>query len=84
MEKCTFCVHRVEEGRLPACVETCPVTALRFGDIDDDESPVSQFIREHQTWHLLEETGTKPSVFFVGGKPPTHSYKEIERPKGSV
>ena len=84
MEKCTFCVHRVEEGRPPACVETCPVTALRFGDVDDAESPVSQFIRENQTWHLLEETGTKPSVFFVGGKPPTHSYNEIERPNGSV
>ena len=84
MEKCTFCVHLVEQGKQPACVETCPVTALRFGDISDADSPVSQFIRENETWHLLEEAGTRPSVFFVGGKPPTHAYKEIERPNGSV
>jgi len=84
MEKCTFCVQRVEQGNLPACVDTCPVTALRFGDVSDAESPVSQFIRENETWHLLEEAGTEPSVFYVGGKPPSHSYKEVERPKARV
>jgi molybdopterin-containing oxidoreductase family iron-sulfur binding subunit len=84
MEKCTFCVHRVEQGRLPACVDTCPVTALRFGDIDDPETPISQFIRGKETWHLLGEAGTQPSVFYVGGKPPDHEYKEVEQPKATV
>ena len=84
MEKCTFCVQRVEQGRQPACVDTCPVTALRFGDVEDPDTPISQFIRENETWHLLEEAGTEPSVFYVGGKPPSHSYKEVERPKARV
>ena len=33
VEKCTFCVHRVREGKLPACVEACPVNALTRGDL---------------------------------------------------
>ncbi len=84
MEKCTFCVQRVEQGLQPACVDTCPVTALRFGDIEDPDTPISRFIRERETWHLLEETGTEPSVFYVGGKPPSHQYREVERPKARV
>ncbi len=84
MEKCTFCVQRVEQGLQPACVETCPVTALRFGDVEDPDTPISRFIRERETWHLLEETGTEPSVFYVGGKPPSQQYREVERPKARV
>ncbi len=84
MEKCTFCVHRVEKGLLPACVETCPVQALRFGDVEDPESPISAFIRERSPWRLLEEAGTEPSVMYVGGKPPSREVREIERPKARV
>ncbi len=84
MEKCTFCVHRVEGGGQPACVETCPTNALIFGDTDDPSSFISQYIREREPWHLLEEAGTKPSVMYVGGKPPTVALKEVERPKAQV
>ena len=84
MEKCTFCVQRVEQGRQPACVETCPTDALVFGDIDDPETPVSQYIKKNSTWTLLEEAGTKPSVYYIGGKPPSREVSEIERPKATV
>ncbi len=84
MEKCTFCVHRVEDGRLPACVDTCPTDALVFGDTDDPSSVISQYIKDKRPWHLLEEAGTKPAVMYVGGKPPTVALKEIERPKARV
>ncbi len=84
MEKCTFCVQRVEQGRQPACVETCPTDALIFGDLDDPETPVSRYINDNRTWTLLEEAGTKPRVYYIGGKPPTREASEIERPKATV
>jgi Fe-S-cluster-containing dehydrogenase component len=84
MEKCTFCVHRVEKGLMPACVDTCPVGALQFGDIEDAQSPVSAFIRDRQRFQLLEELGTDPSVHYVGGTPPTSGAREIERPLTGV
>ncbi len=78
MEKCTFCVHRLDKGLLPACVTTCPVAALIFGDVDDSQSPVSKYLREHGHFRLLEETGTEPSVFYVGGQPPAADARQIE------
>lgn len=84
MEKCTFCVHRVEKGLDPACVSTCPTNALVFGDTDDSTSPISVYLREKRTWRLLEEAGTNPSVYYVGGNPPHKNLREIERPKATV
>ena len=84
MEKCTFCVHRVEKGLDPACVETCPTDALVFGDIEDSSSPISQYVREKRSWQLLEEAGTSPNVFYVGGAPPSSEVTEIEQPKVKV
>jgi molybdopterin-containing oxidoreductase family iron-sulfur binding subunit len=63
-------------------VETCPVDALWFGDVEDPTSPISEYLgQQSNTWHLLEEAGTEPSVVYVGGTPPTHALTEIERPK---
>lgn len=84
MEKCTFCVQRVEKNLAPACVETCPVGALQFGDIEDDRSPVSQFIKDRKKFKLLEDLGTDPSVVYVGGTPPAPDAHEIERPLTKV
>ncbi len=84
MEKCTFCVHRVERGEMPACVSTCPVDALHFGDTDDPETPVSQFIREHAHFRLLDDLGTEPSVVYVGGQAPSEDVHEIELVRAGV
>ena len=77
VEKCTFCVHRIDRalemglkpgvnrGVTPACVEVCPVNAWIFGDIKDEESPVSKYLREHPTFRLREEWGTEPKVHYV-------------------
>lgn len=37
MGKCNYCIDRVEEGKLPSCVESCPVRALDFGPLDELE-----------------------------------------------
>ncbi len=84
VEKCTFCVQRVEKGLDPACVVTCPVEALVFGDLEDPNSPVSTYLRGRDQFKLLEELGTDPSVIYVGGTPPTPDAREIERPMTGV
>lgn len=79
VEKCTFCVQRVEKGLTTACAQTCPTQAIVFGDLDDPESAVSKAREGHEHFRLLEEIGTRPSVFYVGGTPPETDAREIEQ-----
>ena len=65
VEKCNFCVHRVEEGELPACVEACPCDARIFGDLDDPDSKVSEVLSKFEPTVLKEEQGTEPKVKYV-------------------
>lgn len=84
MEKCTFCVQRLAKDQPPACVQTCPVQALIFGDIDDPDSRVSKYVEGKEHFHLLDEAGTKPRVTYVNGAPPEEATVQIEAIKGSV
>jgi Fe-S-cluster-containing dehydrogenase component len=80
MEKCTFCVQRINEGKQqakaekrelkdgdikPACVQSCTANALVFGDLNDAESAVSRLSRSPRGSKLLEELGTKPAVTYL-------------------
>ena len=64
MEKCTFCLHRTREGRLPACLEACPTGARKFGNLLDPNSEVSQILRNKRVFVLKEEVGTLPRFFY--------------------
>lgn len=65
VEKCTFCVHRVRRGKLPRCVEVCPVRARHFGNINDPESEVAKILNENMSFRLLEEANTDPNIFYI-------------------
>ena len=80
MEKCTFCVQRIQRGKLdakeesrelvdgdvqPACVQGCQAEAMAFGDISDPESTVSKWAGSGRSTQLLDELGTKPRVFYL-------------------
>ncbi len=65
-DKCTFCLHRLEAGLLPACVETCVSGARVFGDLGDPHSQVSQLLRQYPTQVLKKHMGTGPQVFYIG------------------
>jgi molybdopterin-containing oxidoreductase family iron-sulfur binding subunit len=65
VEKCTFCVHRVRQGKLPRCVEVCPVRARHFGNLNDPESEVSKLLEANLSFRLLEEVNTSPSTWYI-------------------
>lgn len=64
-DKCSWCYHRVKQGRRPACVEACPTGARKFGDLKDPDSEVSK-IFEGSNWAVLKpEMHTSPTCFYV-------------------
>ena len=65
VEKCTMCVHRLEEGQVPSCVWSCPAQARIFGDLNDPESRLVRTIEDRNGTQLLEEKGTKPKVYYL-------------------
>ena len=63
--KCHFCLHRVEAGLLPACVDTCLGGATYYGDLNDPDSLVSELVASERVMRLKEELGTNPKVFYL-------------------
>ena len=64
-DKCTFCEHRIAEGKEPACVNTCIGRSRVFGDLDDPASEVSRLLRENPHHVRLKSAGTEPRVFYI-------------------
>lgn len=65
VRKCHFCMHRVLNGQLPACVTTCIGRATFFGDANDPDSLVSELIAKPNVMRLKEDLGTEPRVYYL-------------------
>lgn len=80
MEKCSFCVQRIQSAKLTAkrdnrklnadefttaCAQTCPSNAIVFGDLNDKNSEISKLYTNDRSYHVLEELGVKPSVQYM-------------------
>ena len=69
VESCTLCVHRVDEGRPPACVESCATEgngALVFGDLNDPDSDISKRLKSYPTSRIRADLGVDPGVYYQG------------------
>jgi len=67
VEKCTFCIHRVRDGRYPACLEACPVGARKFGNLLDPDSEIRYIMANKRTFVLKAELNTNPKFFYFWG-----------------
>jgi molybdopterin-containing oxidoreductase family iron-sulfur binding subunit len=94
MEKCTFCVQRIEAVRIaarndnrpvrdgeinPACAQTCPSQAIRFGNLNDPASDVSHLREDPRSYATLAELNIRPRTHYLarlnnpaGGTPSEH------------
>jgi len=66
VDKCDFCLHRVSQGLVPSCVNTCEGHARIFGDINDPESEVYKLLAVNSYSVLLKGMGTEPNVYYIG------------------
>jgi molybdopterin-containing oxidoreductase family iron-sulfur binding subunit len=80
MEKCSYCVQRINAGRIDArvadreildgdirtaCQQVCPTEAIVFGDLNDPESRVAQWKSEPLNYGILEELNTRPRTTYM-------------------
>lgn len=81
MEKCTYCVQRIQEGKIKskrtgeplkdgsivtACQQACPAGAIVFGDLNDPNSAVAKWHAKDRSYRLLAELGTHPRTSYLG------------------
>lgn len=64
MEKCTFCLHRTRNGKLPACLEACPTGARVFGNLLDPQSEIRWVLENKRVFVLKEDVGTQPRFYY--------------------
>ena len=64
MEKCTFCVQRTRQGKMPACVDACPTGSRVFGNLLDPDSEIRFVLKNKKVFRFKEELGTDPKFWY--------------------
>jgi molybdopterin-containing oxidoreductase family iron-sulfur binding subunit len=81
MEKCSYCVQRIEEAKIAsrrtgkplggndvmsACQQACPAEAIVFGDLNDPTSKVAKWQKSDRGYAVLADLGTHPRTMHLG------------------
>lgn len=66
VESCTLCVHRVDRGQKPACVEACTEGAMLFGDLKDPNSGIAKRIAQVTSTQVRADLKLDPGVRYQG------------------
>jgi molybdopterin-containing oxidoreductase family iron-sulfur binding subunit len=80
MEKCSFCIQRIQEAKIDAkrrgasiadgdvqtaCQQSCPARAIYFGDLNNPHSEVSRKMRDPRRYRVLSELNVQPAVGYL-------------------
>jgi len=65
-DKCTWCFHRITKGLLPACVQSCPAGARKFGDLKKADSAFKKLLQTERLNVLKPNLNTQPFCFYIG------------------
>ena len=76
VEKCDFCPHMIRAGKMPACVTSCVMDAMYFGDQNEDAVTnssgvtvkLSKLLEDNAGYRYLEDLGTEPRVYYLPAK----------------
>tara|TARA_B100001939_G_C16670190_1_gene499862 strand:- start:145 stop:696 length:552 start_codon:yes stop_codon:yes gene_type:complete len=95
MEKCTYCVQRIQDGKIDAknerrslsdgdvktaCQEACPASAIVFGDLNDPDSAVAAAHASDRSYGMLSELNTRPRTKYLAKIRNPHPWLEDRSP----
>ncbi|MGE4273659.1 MAG: 4Fe-4S dicluster domain-containing protein [Desulfitobacterium sp.] len=65
VDKCTLCMHRLDEGKAPMCVLCCPGRAIIYGDLNDANSEVAKSVSGQSVKQIKVDQGTGPAAYYI-------------------